>query len=124
MEKEFLFFSLIFMISVISSCTEEGLGGTSSISGQVKHHSDSVPAALVLIKYDANELPGTQVGDYDDQAMASSDNGQYEFTGLQRGSYYLYSMGYDSLIFDSVFGGIHIRIGNGEQAKTNIPVTE
>ena len=119
----------IFLIGILGillfSCTpEEGLGGEASISGQVKHHDDPIPNSLVLIKYGATELPGTNAGDYDDQTLASSTDGSFQFESLEKGSYYLYSMGYDSTIVDSVFGGLHVTVKKGEALEIDIPITE
>ena len=124
MKNRILFLLLLGGVLLSPACSEPGLGGTASIKGHIEHHGDKIPNALVLIKYDAEELPGTQPSDYDDQTIASSTDGTYEFADLQEGPYYLYSMGYDSLIFDSVFGGIPIVLNKGEELETDIPVTE
>ncbi len=124
MKKGILLTFVIATLFAFSSCTEEGLGGKSSITGHVKHHDEHIPNALVYIKYGATELPGTDPSAYDDQTMASAGDGQYEFEGLQEGSYYLFSVGYDSLIFENVKGGISVELKKGEAFDINIPVTE
>ena len=124
MKKEILLTAVIGVGLIFSACTQEGIGGEASIKGHVKHHDEPIPNAKVYIKYGANELPGTQASDYDDEIQASSGDGYFEFKNLERGSYYLYSIGYDSMIFDSVFGGISVQLKRGEDFDTAIPVTE
>lgn len=124
MKKGMLFTAILVAMLLWEGCTEEGIGGEASISGQISHHDEPIPGAAVYIKYGANELPGIQASDYDDQTLASPVDGSYGFDNLEKGSYYLFSKGYDSQIFDSVLGGIAVILEKGEALETNIPVTE
>ena len=46
------FYFLLFAITfIVSSCHKEGIGGKSSVSGGVFHHSKPIPNAIVYIKY-------------------------------------------------------------------------
>ena len=122
--KQTLQLALILLSTVIIlGCAEEGLGGNSSISGIVVHHEEPIPNAIVYIKYGSTELPGTDPSAYDAQTMASSTVA-YAFDGLQKGSYYLYGIGYDSLIFENVVGGLYIELGKNDNFQTDLPVTE
>jgi len=108
----------------IAGCTPEGIGGNASITGHITHHNDVIAGAVVYIKYGADELPGIQASDYDDQFKVDSLDIHYYFEGLQKGSYYLYSKAYDRQVADSVFGGIHIKLKADEEMEIDIPVTE
>ncbi len=123
MKRIILLSVLIVGILAFSACTEEGLGGKSSISGNVEHHGQPIPHAIVYIKYGASELPGTTPADYDAQVVAGAD-AHYIFEGLEKGDYYLYGIGYDSLIFENVVGGIYVDLHPKEDFETDIPVTE
>ena len=110
---------------VISSCKKEGTGGKATITGHVKHHEVHISDAIVYIKYGATELPGTNASDYDNQVVASSGDGHYEFSSLQKGDYYLYATGYDGTISATVKGGVPVKIKKKkETVDIDIPVTE
>ena len=94
------------------------------IEGEVLHHSTPIPHARVFMKTGAIEFPGTDTAAYD-LATSADENGRYEFTNLPTGQYYIFGTGYDSLIRDSVFGGIPAKIeGKTTTQKINVPVTE
>lgn len=117
--------TITLMLLTISACKKEGTGGKATITGHVKHHETHIPEAVVFIKYGATELPGTSASDYDDQAVASSGDGHYEFEGLNKGDYYVFSTGYDSTISEIVLGGTPVKIKKkSETIEIDIPVTE
>ena len=117
-----LFFTAILSFS-FSACKKEGTGGKSSVTGNVKHHTKLIPNAIVYIKYGATEFPGTDVSLYDDKVTADA-NAHYEFSGLQKGDYYLYGVGYDDAILEQVSGGISIKLRRNEALTSDVPVTE
>ena len=123
MKRIILLLVLILGILAFSACTEEGLGGKASITGHIEHHNEPIPNAIVYIKYGSVELPGINPADYDAQTLAGADAG-YKFEGLEKGDYYLYAIGYDSLIFETVVGGLSVELHAGEAVETDIPVTE
>ncbi len=110
-------------ISSIYSCKKEGPGGKSTIKGVVKHHSKAIANATVYIKYGATDFPGTNAGDYDAQVAADAD-GNYMFTDLVKGDYYLYGYGYDASILEYVKGGIAVNVKRNKTKETDVPVTE
>ncbi len=120
---------LILMVSLlwIVACRKAGKGGDASIEGKVLHHEALIPNARVFIKYDAAEFPGIDTLKYDD--VAKADNlGNYTFSGLKRGKYFLYGVGKDGVAngnpFD-VFGGSRIDINNKSGVNQfNVAVTE
>jgi hypothetical protein len=119
--KNILLFFLL--LCGISSCHKEGSGGKSSVSGAVMHHTMLIPNAVVYIKYGATNFPGSDVSLYD--ASVSSDaNAHYEFKDLRKGDYYLYAVGYDNMIMETVSGGIGIQLQYNKETSTDIPVTE
>jgi hypothetical protein len=114
---------LLATVLVFASCKKEGIGGKSSVSGAVKHHALPIPNAVVYIKYGATEFPGTDVSVYDASTVSNSA-AKYEFKELQKGDYYLYSVGYDSAISLPVTGGFGVFLKNRESKTVDVPVVE
>lgn len=115
--------TICFLMMITLSCHKEGIGGKSYINGTVKHHTKPIPYAVVYIKYGATEFPGTDVTAYDDHTT-SDVNGNYEYTNLRKGNYYLYGVGYDNAIALPVTGGIPITVYYNKSYNTDVPVTE
>lgn len=106
------------------SCSKEGPGGKAAIHGTVKHHSAPIPGAVVYIKYGATESPGTDITYYDASVTADA-NAHYEFPDLKKGDYYLFGVGFDSAIVQTVIGGIPVEIKTKTETVTaDVPVTE
>jgi hypothetical protein len=119
------FFSITILSILITtfSCTKEGTGGSSTVNGEVLHHSTPIPNCVVYIKYDAKEFPGSNTSVYD-QSVTADNNAHYEFKGLRDGDYYLYGVGYDASSGETVTGGIGVKLKYNKTTTTNIPVTE
>lgn len=112
----------------IASCTKAGLGGDASIAAFPKHHDKPIPNAMIYIKYDTKDFPGTDVNAYDDVMIAEPQTGEdphAHFENLKKGNYYLYGVGFDSSINQIVTGGIpvEIKLKVGE-TDIVVPVTE
>ena len=116
--------SVILVMAVISSCKKEGTGGKATITGYVKHHSAPIPNATVYIKYGAKESPGTDPSNYDANVTADT-SAKYVFKDLAKGDYYLFSIGYDSAISNTVYGGTGATIKKKTEAvQVDVPVVE
>ena len=118
-----VFFLTATIISTLGSCKKEGVGGKSSVSGNVKHHQELIPNAIVYIKYGATEFPGGDVSVYDDK-VTSDMNANFEFKDLQQGDYYLYGVGYDLTGSYTVVGGIGVTLKRNKSSINDIPVSE
>lgn len=114
---------LFFCALTVVACKKEGPGGKSSVSGLVKHHTTPIPNAIVYIKYGAIEFPGADVNQYD-ASVPADGNSHYEFSGLEKGNYYLYGVGYDSIVMQTVVGGVGVRLKKNQALSTDVPVTE
>lgn len=120
----FLFLPLLGLMLSLNSCTREGFGGDARIAGGVAHHGLRIPEAVVYIKFNAKELPGTLATDFDGSVVADAQ-GNFAFENLKKGDYYLFSVGYDSSISAVVRGGLSVRIEEKDQSlATNLAVTE
>src|SRR5881392_747744 len=108
------------------ACKKDGTGGDANVSADVKHHEKPIPGAVIYIKYGASEFPGESPSLYDDHKTCDI-NGHAEFTGLLRGHYYFYGVGYDSSIQEAVKGGVPLEITRKQKKSTLdllVPVTE
>lgn len=112
------------MVSLFwSGCVEEGPGGTARIDGVTAHHADPIPNAKLYIQYGSLLSPGIDPDLYDDSTTSNS-NAEFEFTGLQKGDYYVFGIGFDSAIGQTVRAGIPVSLKSGESADVIVPVTE
>ena len=113
-------------VFISSCCTGEG-GGSSVVSGTVYHHSEEIGYSKVYVKYDAKELPSTDVSVYN-QSVTSDENGHYSLKGLKCGDYYLYAVGVDpdAVAPDTIVkGGTPITISkDGTNKEVDVYVTE
>ena len=113
----------VIILSSVTACHKEGIGGKSSITGKVVHHDHVIPHAVVYIKYGATEFPGVDVTLYD--AHSSSDaNAHYEFHNLRKGVYYLYGVGFDNTISSPVNGGGSVKLKYNKSVESDVAVTE
>lgn len=93
------------------------------VSGVVVHHERPIAHAVVYVAYDKSEFPGADYA-FDHETTADHD-GHFHFHDLERGTHYLYSVGFDTAVNDSVKGGIAAEIdGKDEEVEVDVPVTE
>ena len=123
-KKIILLSSLLIIFIFLFSCKKNQLGGQSTISGQVMHHSKVIANAAVFIKFNATEFPGADTLLYDSKVRADG-NGNYSFN-CYKGDYFLYGFGFDYAIPAPyhVVGGLPVHIRNNEKKEINVAVTE
>ena len=106
---------LILFLCVIPflSCRKNTTGGKAQVAGFVEYIGNRIPGATVYIKYGATTSPGTNPSDYDSQQTTDSQ-GNYTFSTLFPGDYYLFATGYYTTTFGytRVTGGTHVSIPN------------
>ena len=124
MKPKFKILAAVFAITIIASCKKEGTGGKATITGLAKHHAKPIPNAVVYIKYGVKESPGTNPANYD-ASVTSDGNAKYEFKELNKGDYYLFGIGYDSAISNTVTGGVPVSVKKKtETVQADVSVTE
>ena len=122
--------AVILFVTFISflACKKNGTGGKNSIAAFPKHHGVSIPNATVYIKYGATDLPGTNASDFDDSKIAVKEGSaapHAHFEELLKGDYYIYAVGFDSTINETVTGGVAVKITEKAVEKdVDVPVTE
>ncbi|MEZ4848854.1 MAG: hypothetical protein R3B93_09620 [Bacteroidia bacterium] len=99
---------------MLYGCVEEGFGGEAIIAGKVWHHGQLYSGRYCLYQIWCNGATGNPIPlNYDEQTGSSIGDAIFIFRDLEKGSYYLYAKGYDPTIFDSVSGGIAVKIKKG-----------
>ncbi len=119
-----LSFLLLISLFIYASCTKPGLGGEAEIHIDVKHHSVLVPYTNVYIKYDAKEFPGDDLSKYD-ASITTNNMAHGHFGNLKKGNYYIYGVGFDSTINQTVTGGMKVKVSKkSEMLDVTLQVTE
>ena len=80
-----------------------------TLHGTVKHHDWTVHNCRVYIKGDTTEFPGTITALYDSFTVTGI-TGEFTFTALPPGPYYLFGKGYDPVWGDTVNGSIFLML--------------
>jgi len=113
---------------VFAACKKAGLGGSATIVAFPKHHGKTIMGATGYVKFNTQNAPAT-LAEYD--AIFTPEPGPAEdhvhMEGLNPGDYYIYLVGYDSSISQTVRGGIPFTISRSKRTSeldTEVPVTE
>lgn len=114
MKKQF-YFTLVIILLIFTSCQKTpGPGGKAIINVHVIDGNSNIPYTEIKIKYGANAYPGENAT-YD-ASITGDQYGKNQFTGLNRGDYYLYTSYTDTsgILHE---GGAYVKINNkpGEQ---------
>ena len=85
-------------------------------------NSTPVPGAVVYIKYGATQSPGSNITYYDASVNANS-SAAFEFNDLKKGDYYLFAVGFDSTLVQTVTGGVAAKLSSKTAVITaDVPV--
>ena len=122
--KKYFCYSLVVFTALCISCKKNQLGGKSTITGAVKHHTKIIANATIFIKFKAKDFPGTDTTLYDTKVKADVD-GNYVIN-CYKGDYYLFGYGYDYALPPPyiVKGGTPVSIRNKENVVIELAVTE
>jgi len=125
MVKRILNLFLIIGLFVFIGCKKNELGGKSGVSGNVLHHGKPIANAVIYIKFNAKDFPGTDLKVYDTQISANM-NGYFEIFNLYKGDYYFYAVGEDPAISAPylVVGGMAVSLKSRERKDIDIAVGE
>ncbi len=109
----------------LNSCRREGQTGELKLTVNPKHHDLKLKGATIYVRYGATDLPGTSPTDFDLKVESAADAEFVTIEKLRNGDYFLYGIGYDSTISQTVSGGIHIKLkGKTGETITDLPLTE
>jgi hypothetical protein len=122
--KSILFFCVGLIL--FASCAKEGTGGDATLVVFLKHHTKVIPNKAwypdtVFVKFNAKELPGTKVSDFDTYFVGEAGEDHVHCEELKWGDYYLYGVGFDTTISQKVSGGMAVKIKRKDRkAETDI----
>jgi hypothetical protein len=110
----------------LSGCKKDGTGGDATLGVTAKHHGSAIAGTRIYIKYGAKDFPGEDVSKYDASVTANA-NGYAEIPDLRYGHYYIYGVGFDSSVNETVKGGAPVKIkwsDRKEVQKEDLSITE
>jgi len=107
------------------SCQYAGVGGNTTIVAFPKHHGNSTRPIFAFVKFNVQNLPGTDSSNFDLVLYADSTEDHIEIEQLKVGKYFIYEVAFDSSISDTVRGGIPYTLTQSSgEVLLDIPVTE
>lgn len=112
---------------VIVSCKKNNTGGQCRVAAFPEHHGKSIYGATVYVKFGAKDMPSNPTTNYDLKIEGEANEEHVHIENLRYGHYFLYSVGYDSSIAQTVTGGIALKIKWKERKQeldVKVPVTE
>lgn len=118
---------IAFTATLLFSCKKNGDGGKAEIHVRVNHHSTPINGSTVYVKFGTQELPSNPESNYDLKVKGEETDNHVHIENMRYGEYYLYAVGYDSTISQTVKGGMPVKIKWSERKTTievEIPVTE
>lgn len=117
--------SLIFLLLVQYSCKKKeraGYGGNASLKLSAMHHGEILDSVTFYVKFNSSDAPSDNSYDFT-QSVKSGDS-TVSISGLKKGDYYIYALGYDADIFESVKGGVPYTIEEEKQIEVTVAVSE
>ena len=107
------------------SCQYAGTGGSTTIVAFPKHHGNPTTPIFAYVKFNVQNIPGTDSSNYDLVLYADSTEDHIEIENLKPGKYYIYEIAFDNGISDTVRGGIPYTLTQSSgEVLLDIPVTE
>jgi hypothetical protein len=110
----------------LTCCKKNNTGGNAMVTAYVYHHDKPINIPTVYVKFGTKDLPNDPTNNYDLKLTASHEN-HVHIKNLRYGNYYIYAVGFDSTIMQTVTGGFPVTIKWKERRNekdVNVPVTE
>lgn len=103
-----------------------GTGGAATLTAYGKHHGKIVTPKSVHVKFNSLEFPGSDAASYDLTIAADTTEDHIEIENLKCGDYYIYMIGYDTALKETVKGGIPYTVEENASGEINlnVPITE
>lgn len=106
------------------TCTG-GAGGNLTIVAFPQHHGADVRPYAAYVKYNTQNFPGADAWLYDKTYEADTTENHIELDSLKCGNYYIYMIGFDTALNDTVVGGIPFSTEQTSgEVNVNVAVTE
>jgi hypothetical protein len=112
---------LLLILLTVPACKKNGTGGDATIVAFVAHHEVTpIFGSTVYVKFGARELPNDPRNNYDLKVEGEKDENHVHVEGLRYGDYFLFAVGYDSIIKKEVKGGESVSIGWSERDREKV----
>lgn len=119
---------LLVLVIVSSGCNKKekaGFGGNANLKLMAKHHGLLIDSCTFYIKFNATDAPADGVYDVTQNGIKYSAGNSYAtISGLKKGDYYIYGIGWDPSIASQVSGGIPYTITDETAQDVIVAVTE
>ncbi|MCI5057119.1 MAG: hypothetical protein MRY83_13485 [Flavobacteriales bacterium] len=112
------------MSTLIYSCKKEGVGGESSISGNIRSSFEGIGSSTVYLKYGEDTYTALSISEYDDiKGVAAGES--FVFSNLNRGDYYVFAVAYDTICGCELIGGTGVsNLGRRDHEQITINVRQ
>ncbi|MES2565379.1 MAG: hypothetical protein V4565_00835 [Bacteroidota bacterium] len=110
-------FALAIIALLTNSCKKSSTGGDATVVAFPKHHGTPIKGATIYIKFNAKDLPSDPTSNYDLKVVGEENEDHVHIKGLRYGQYYLYAVGYDESISETVVGGMALAIKYKQRKK-------
>jgi hypothetical protein len=87
-----------------------GKGGKATLRITPKHHGKAIETCTVYLAYNATNLPNPLAFDDTANLILQDNKWLARFDSLKQGNYYIYGVGWDPDIVDTVVGGATFKI--------------
>lgn len=128
--KSYSAFIFLFLLSVLGCKKKEetcvaGTGGSISFAIFPQHHGATIYGATAYLKFNTQSSPGA-LSNFDMNVVGEAHESHIHAQNMKCGDYYIYCVGYDSTISQTVKGGIPYSVASGASGEIDItvPVTE
>ena len=114
------------LIIGLNCCKKGDIGGDATITAVVFHHAKPINLPTIYVKFDAKDLPKDPTNNYDLKLEGKHEN-HVHIKELRYGNYFIYGVGFDSTIMQTVTGGIPVTIkwkDRKKETQVNVAVTE
>ena len=132
MKKYFLLTTIICLLFIFSGCKKEGTptcvagqGGKVTLVIFPQHHGAPIHGATAYLEYNTQSSPGT-LSNFDLSIAGEANEEHIHAENMKCGDYFIYCVGYDSTISQTVKGGIPYSLPASTSGEINVyvPVTE
>jgi len=132
MKKYFLLTAIIASAFAFSGCRKEGTpncvagtGGKITLVIFPQHHGAPIHGATAYLKYNTQSSPGS-LSNFDYQLEGEANEVHVHIENMSCGDYFIYCVGYDSTISETVKGGIPYSVPLNASGEIDIyvPVVE
>jgi len=119
MKSQLKYIIFFLIIVAFNSCKKNSTGGKTKITVYPAHHGKAIYGATVYVKFNTSDLPSDPTNNYDLKVVGEDSEEHVHIEGLRYGNYYLYAVGFDPEISETVVGGAPLTI-KWKERKSNI----